>query len=300
MSGKHTGARHLLALAAWLVALPVATTALPAQQWRTLEARRALKPAGSADTLRVRLAYGVGKLTFGVAKEGLLYDLSVRYDAGERRVKYNYDRAERLLTVGDDSGFSNAIMIRRGHDRPDEDGTRPAMTLKVAQGIPLELSLDFSAADAVLDMSGLEVSRLSVEAAASDGRVTFGAPNRGRIPNAELSTTAAGMEIGQLGNAHADTVRARATMGRLDLDLGGEWTGSAALDLRAVMGVIVVRVPSDVGVRLNASATLGSIETPGFTARDGALYSANWASASRTVTIDGRAVLARLEVVRPE
>ena len=289
-----------LAIAAELVALALATTALPAQQWRTLEARRSVSPGSRADTLRVHLAYGVGELTFGAADEGMLYDLSVRYDANERRVKYDYDLTARLLTVGDDSGFTNAFFAHRGHDRPDQKGPRPKLALKVAAGIPLELSLDLSAAEAVLDMSRLEISRLELEAAASDGRVTFGTPNRVHIPNLELHATAANVDVGQLGNAHADTVHANATMGHIDLDLGGDWTGRTALDLRAVMGVITVRVPSDVGVRVDASATLGKVETPGFTARDGSYYSANWANASRTVTIAGRAVLARVEVVRSE
>ena len=292
--------RRLLTVAAIMTTATVAAASLPAQQWRTLEARRSLTPASRGDTLSVRLAYGVGKLTFGAAREGLLYALDVRYDADERRVKYSYDSSAHLLTVGDDSGFTNAFMIRRGHDRPEHNGPQPSMALDVAAGVPLDLSLDFSAADAVLDMSGLELRRLSLEAAASGSRITFGTPNRVRIPNVELRATAAGIEVGQLGNAHADTVHASATMGHIDLDLRGNWTGRTALDVRAVMGVVTVRVPSDVGVRVDASATLGKVETPGFTARDGAYFSDNWGSASRTLTIGGRAVMGRVEVVRPE
>ena len=287
-------------LAAIMLAMSLPAAALPAQQWRTLEARRSLTPASRTDTLRVHLAYGVGKLTFGAANDALLYDLRMRYDADERRVNYRYDAVEHTLTVGDDSGFTNAFSLRHGQDRPRGDEPHPTLALGVAAGVPLDLALEFSAADAVLDMSRLELSHLSVEAAASDGRVTFGTPNKGHIPMLELHATAASFEVGQLGNAHADTVRSRATMGHIELDLGGEWTGRTSLDLRAVMGVIKVRVPRDVGVRINASTTIGKLEAPGFTVRDGAYYSDNWASASRTVTIDGRAVMALIEVVRSE
>jgi hypothetical protein len=71
--------------AAGVALLPMA--ALPAQQWRTLQASRTLATRGANDTLRVRLAYAVGKLSIGQAASGLLYDLDVRYDADERRVK---------------------------------------------------------------------------------------------------------------------------------------------------------------------------------------------------------------------
>jgi hypothetical protein len=240
----------------------------------------------------------VGNLALGAAKEGLLYDLTVRYDADERRVKYAYDPSSRLLTVGGDSGFAKAFALHRDHDDSDRKGPSPALALKVAPGIPLDLSLRFSAADAALDLSGLEVTRLSVEAAASGALLTFGRPNASHIPNAELRATAAGLEVAQFGNARADTVSANATLGHIELDLGGDWTGRTALDLDAVLGVITVRVPGDVGVKVEASTTLGTVETPGFTARDGALYSDNWANAKRSVTIGGRAVLGRLEVRR--
>ena len=296
-----TGASlRALALTTAIGALPFSGVSLPAQQWRTLESSRSLAAPGSADTLHVRLAYGVGKLSLGTAKEGLLYDLTARYDADERRVKYSYDPSSRLLTVGGDSGFAKAFAIRGGHDDSDRKGPSPSLALKVASRIPLDLSLRFSAADATLDLSGLDVSRLSVEAAASGALLTFGTPNSSRIPNAELRVTAAGLGVAQLGNARVDTVHANATLGHIELDLGGDWTGRTALDLDAVLGVITVRVPADVGVKVDASTTLGSVATPGFTARDGALYSDNWANAKRSVTIGGRAVLGRLEVRRPD
>lgn len=295
-------ARLRFAAAATAGALALAGPPLPAQQWRTMEASRSLaaREGGTRDTLRVRLAYEVGNLAVGRAKDGLLYDLTARYDADERRVKYSYDGAARLLTVGGDSGFTKTFFARRGHDGSDESGPSPSLALKVAGGVPLDLSLRFSASDAVLDLSGLDVSRLSVDAAASGGRLTFGTPNASRISTAELSATAAGLEVNGLGNARADTVRAKATLGHIELDLGGDWSGSAALDVDAVLGVITVRVPADVGVKVAASTTLGSVEAPGFTEREGAYYSDNWTSAKRSVTIAGRAVLGRLEVRRPE
>jgi hypothetical protein len=279
-----------------LGAVPLYSTALPAQEWRTLEASRSLAASAGSDTLHVRLAYMVGDLALSAAKAGLLYDLDVRYDADERRVKYSYDPSARLLTVGGDSGFAKSFTLNRDHGGSGDDGPSPSLALKVASGIPLDLSLRFSATDAALDMSGLDVTRLSVEAAASDGRLTFGAPNPARLRNAELRATAAGLEVRQLGNARADTVHAKATIGHIELDLSGDWTGSTALDVDAVLGVITVRIPSDVGVKVEASTTLGTIQAPGFTSRDGVLYSGNWESAKRSVTIGGRAVFARLEL----
>ncbi len=291
----HSPLRRFLLTAACAAALPTALAAQDSQRWRTLEASRALPAAATSDTFRVRVAYSVGTLTLGDATPGTLYDILVHYDAGERRMSYSYDPTARLLTVGGDSGFARSFAISHDGDR---NGPTPTLALRLARAVPLDLALRFSAADAALELGGLEVSGLSVDAAASGGKLSFDAPNPSRIRSAELRATLAGLDVSGLGNAHADTVRARATLGHVELDLGGDWTGSTALDLDAVLGVITVRVPSDVGVKVDASATLGSVETPGFTARDGALYSDNWAGAARSVTIAGRAVLARLEVRR--
>jgi len=300
MSGR-SSRRITLAVAIGALCLAGAVPrSLPAQQWRTLHASRSLAPARNADTLRVRLAYVAGELALGKASSGVLYDLDVRYDANERRVSYSYDPSARLLTVGGDSGFAKAFTLRGDHGDAGRNRAAPSLALKLAPGIPLDLSLRFSAADAVLDLAGLDMSRLSVEAAASDGRLAFGTPNPSRLASAELRATAAGLDVSRLGNARVDTVRAKATVGHIDLDLGGDWSGRTALDLDAVLGVITVRVPADVGVKVDASTTLGTVETPGFTARDGAWYSDNWESAARSVTISGRAVFARLEIRRSE
>jgi hypothetical protein len=274
---------------------PTAAVAQDSQRWRTLEASRSLPASSASDTLRVRVAYSVGRLTLGDAASGTLFDLLVRYDANERLVSYSYDPTANVLTVGGDSGFARRFAI--SHDGKDR-GPHPSLALRLAPSLPLDLALRLSAADALLELGGLDVSGLSVDATASGGRLTFDKPNPSRIPSAELRATFAGLSVNGLGNARADTVRAKATLGRIELDLGGDWTGSTTLDLDAVLGVVTVRVPSDVGVKVNASATLGSVDTPGFTARDGALYSDNWSAAKRSVTIVGRAVLARLEVER--
>jgi len=276
-------------------ALPTSAAAQESQRWRTLEASRSTPASSAGDTLRVRVAYSVGRLTLGDAKPGTLYDILVRYDANERLVSYSYDPAARILTVGGDSGFARRFAI--SHDT-DDKGPHPSLALRLAPSVPLDLALRLSAADATLALGGLDVRGLSVDATASGGRVTFDKPNPSRIPSAELRATFAGIAVSGLGNARADTVRAKATLGRVELDLGGDWTGSTTLDLDAVLGVVTVRVPSDVGVKVDASTTLGSVDTPGFTARDGALYSDNWSAAKRSVTIAGRAVLARLEVQR--
>ena len=291
---------NLTAGAILLASAAFAASTLAAQEWRTLEARRTRVTQGQADTLHVRLAYGAGKLTLRAAPEPLLYDLRMHYDANERRANYHYDGATHTLTVGGDSGVTDLFSLRRRHDGSKVTAERSSLVLGVASGAPVDLALEFSAAEAAIDLSELHLTHLRIETAASDSRIVFGTPNRSRIPTIELHATAAGLAVAQLGNAHADTVRATATMGHMDLDLSGEWTGEKVLDLRAVMGAVTVRVPRDIGVRVIGSRVLGGIDTPGFAERGGAYYSDNWESATRRLMLEGRAVMAGIEVIRTD
>lgn len=283
--------RILLAAAVLAAAAP-----LQAQSWRTLVATRQRQPV---DTLHVRVQYGAGRMTLGAAPRTLLYDVRLRYDADQFRPAHAYDPASHTLTVGADSETVQMFSLdpRHVHFATREIKHGSDFTLGLARDVPLDLTLGVGAADARIDLTDLTVRRLRMETVAGDSRVTFGTENRSRIPELFLRTSAASITVSQLGNAHADTVRAAVTAGSVDLDLSGPWTGTTTLDLRAVLGGITLRVPNDVGVKARVSKVLGGFDVAGLTEHDGAYYSANWNRATRRVVIDADVVLAGVDVV---
>jgi hypothetical protein len=138
---------------------------------------------------------------------------------------------------------------------------------------------------------------MRAEIAASDARISFGAPNPATLRELSIHSAAAGLKVGQLGNARASTVRVSTAVGDVDLDLSGAWTGEMQLDVHAMLGSITVRVPRDVGVHANVSKFFGGFDAPSFTERNGAFYSANWDRASRKLVINGDVALAAAQVV---
>jgi hypothetical protein len=270
-------------------------TALAAQSWRTLTAGRQRQ---SADTLHLRLQYGAGKLTFGAAPEPLLYEMRLRYDANQFRPSHRYDSAAHTLTIGVDSTTARIFSLNpRGlHVSGPEPKHASDLTLGLARGVPLDLSLEVGAADVGIDLSELAVSSLHLETVASDSRLTFGTPNPARLQELTIVTAATDLTVRQLGNAHADLVRVTTRVGDVDLDLSGDWSGELKLDLHVMLAGATVHIPRDVGVEARVSKLLGDFDAAGLTARNGAFYSANWDHATRRLIINGDVTLADINL----
>jgi hypothetical protein len=269
---------------------------LPAQHWRVITAQRERR---SMDTLRVRVEYGAGTVSIGPAPSPLLYDLRMRYDADRFHPERRYDSTSHTLTIGGDSAVARIFALNRRRIRLGAGERRQgdSLTLGLARGVPMELTLALGATDSRIDFTDLAVSRMHAEIAASDARISFGTPNPVSLRELSIHSAAAGLKVSQLGNARASNVRLSTAVGDVDVDLSGAWTGEMALDVHAVMGSITVRVPRDVGVRASVSKFFGGLDTPNFTERGGAFYSANWEGATRKLVINGDVALAGVQVV---
>lgn len=284
---------------AWLVAFGVALAApsvLPAQSWRVITAQRERQ---SMDTLHVRVEYGAGTVAIGAAPGPLLYDVRLRYDADRFHPERRFDPATRTLSIGGDSTVARIFALNRKHIRLGSGERRQgdSLTLALARGVPMDFTLALGATDARIDLTDLAVSRMHAEIAASDARISFGAPNPATLRELSIHSAAAGLKVSQLGNARASNVRVSTAVGDVDLDLSGAWTGEMALDVHVMMGSITVRVPRDAGVRANVSRFFGGLDTPSFTERNGAFYSSNWDRASRKLVINGDVALAGIQIV---
>jgi hypothetical protein len=274
----------------------IAATPASAQSWRTLRAQHQRR---SSDTLHVRVAYGAGKLAVDTAPSGMLFDVRMRYDASQFRPEQRYDSTTRTLRVGADSATMRLFSLNPRHVRFSSGDVARAsdLVLGLPRGVPLDLDLDFGAADARLDLSGLWVDRLRLESGASETTVTFGTPNPRPMRELRVETGLAGVTLRQLGNANARSIVVGTSIGGADLDFSGAWTGDVSLDLHVVLGGTTLRVPRDVGVVLRLAKRFGGLDAEGFTERGGAYYSANYEHAARHLSVDGGATLGGVEIV---
>lgn len=134
----------------------------------------------------------------------------------------------------------------------DGDGNRPRLTVTIPRGMPLDLDLTTSMGRSDVDLGGLTLREVSVNAAMGEHRVDFQEPVAEGMRELRLSNSMGNLNVENLGNARANTVTASGSMGNVIANLGGAWTpgAEATLNFEQSMGELTLRVPSN--VRLEA------------------------------------------------
>jgi hypothetical protein len=282
-------------LAAVLLAPPA-----QAQGWRTVDAAR--QRQGTDSVLHVRVDYGAGKMALAAARQGLLYDVRLRYDADRFAPVRHFTPSTRELSIGvsHDEAPRRAVFraASTGGTATSHDESANELSVALAQALPLDLRLDLGAVQAQLDLSNLWLDRVLLHTGASDVRVRFGTPNPHQLRSLEILGGATNIRVTGLGNAHADLLRVRAGAANVDLDFSGAWAGDMQVDLDAALGDVTLRVPPNVGVRVTMTKLLADFHATGFAKHDGAYYSDNWARADRKLTVQARAALGDITVQR--
>jgi hypothetical protein len=274
------GAGRLAALVGLLLAAPAG-----AQELRTVEFARQLRDTLPMD---VRVDYTAGKVVLHGMEQPLLYQAQIAYDPRRSEPVYEYDAAARRLRIG----------ARRPDGEGAARGDAPELRLDLARVVPVSLSLQMGAAEADLDLGGMRLTRLSVESGASDALLHFDAPNLVPMERLDLDVGAASLRARGLANARARDMNVKVGIGTAELDFGGEWAADVELDLEVSLGKATLRVPADVGVRVETSRVLASFQREGFVKRGDAYYSDNWDRATRRLHVRSRIVLGQLELQR--
>ncbi|MBK5188354.1 MAG: hypothetical protein JJD97_08905, partial [Gemmatimonadaceae bacterium] len=261
-----------------------------AHSWRSLTASR---PRGTVDTLHVRLRYDAGTLTLGAAAAPLLYDAKAHFDANQQRISRSYDAVSHTLRLGLDSSTMQTSARHSSRARTDEG----RLDVALAAGIPLDLDLDLGTTRAKVDLSALWVDAVRVSSGATEAELTFGSANPQPMRDFFVDAGVGSITIHQLGNARAQRATIASTVGSVDLDLGGQWTGDMPLTLRVALASATLRVPHDAGIALRLARRIANVDSDGFTERDGVMYSAGYEQAKRHIVVDGSATLATVDIV---
>ena len=268
-------------LTAVLIAAP-----LPAQSWRTVTAARQLH---QTDSLKVRVDYRVGTLRLAGSTKALLYDVKLRYDEEKFDAVRSFETGSSTLVIGTRQLDERSAVIS-GRKQLGE------MSLALAPNVQLDIDLQTGASLADLDFTGLAVTRLVVNSGASETKFRFGTPNPATMSELVVQVGAASVEGRQLGNTGADRVRVECGVGNVDLDFSGAWPRDMSVGLNVAVGGATLRIPREIGVRIQLDKVLASFSQEGFERRGDSYYNAAWATASRKLTIVASTVLGSLKV----
>jgi len=262
----------------------VACHSASAQSWRTLEVSRQLR---DTTALHVRVDYGAGRFDLRASNEPVLYSMKLRYDEDNGRPLHVYDAERLALKLGIQSGSFSGSLKRENQGE---------LRLGLARSVPMDLDLDLGATKAHIDLGGLSLNHVHLGSGASETEVDFSEANPLKMHAIEVEVGAAALNLRHLGNSNAALVRVHGGVGSVTLDFGGDWARDMTVETDLALGKLHLRIPQDVGVRVEVDRVLASFDHSGLVKRGGAYYGANWDSAPYRLRIRSQTVFGAIDV----
>jgi hypothetical protein len=240
--------------------------------------------------LQARLEFAAGQLRVLPGRSGELYRMSLAYDADRFVPLSHYDPVTNAATLGVDRvGGPGFRVVSRNQLQQDA-------VVELSPRTDLSLALSLGAVEADVDLGGLRLGDLRVEAGASRTVLHFSQPNPIRCRTADVSAGAAEVSVLMLGNSHCDRLRVEGGIGRMTLDFGGAWTSSQRAELSLAVTELRLRLPRKVGVRITMDRFLASFEPAGLVRRGDEWVSPGYDKAERHLDIALRTTVCAVKV----
>jgi hypothetical protein len=239
--------------------------------------------------LQARLDFAAGQLRVVPGRAGELYRMSLSYDADRFVPLSHYDPSTNAATLGVDRAGGGFRVVSRSQLQQDA-------VVELSPRTDLSLSLSLGAVEADVELGGLRLGDLRVEAGASRTALHFSQPNPIRCRTADISAGAAEISVLQLGNSHCDRLRVEGGVGRMTLDFGGTWTSSQVAELSLAVTELRLRLPRKVGVRITMDRFLASFEPAGLVRRGDEWVSPDYDRSERHLDIALRTTVSAVKV----
>jgi hypothetical protein len=138
------------------------------------------------------------------------------------------------------------------------------LTVTIPRGALIDLTLQMNMGRSEIDLGGLTLNELSINASMGEHRIDFREPLAEGLRELRLNTSMGNIMIENLGNARAESITAHGSMGNVTASLGGAWPAGEEANIRfeQSMGELTVRVPSNVRLEADVRRSDGQSSTP--------------------------------------
>jgi hypothetical protein len=230
--------------------------------------------------LQASLNYLAGGLRVAPGRTTELYRMDASYDADRYLPTSDFDAARGAVSLGiRPAGEGGLRVVSKRQLRQDAN-------VAFSPAVDLDLDITLGAVDADLELGGLSLSALTLQAGASQAVIRFSQPNRSRCRAAEITAGAAEVTVLGLGNSRCDRIDFEGGIGKVTLDFDGPWTTSSRAAVKMAIGELTLRLPRRVGVRLTLDRFLASFDPAGLVRAGNAFESPGYESADRRLDIE--------------
>jgi hypothetical protein len=230
--------------------------------------------------LQATLDYRAGGLRVAPGRATELYRMDASYDEERYLPTSDFDAARGAVALGiRPAGGGGLRVVSRRQLHQDAN-------VAFSPTVDLDLDIVLGAVTADLELGGLSLSELTMQAGASQAVIRFSQPNRSRCRFAEITAGAAEVTMLGLGNSRCDLIDFEGGVGKVTLDFDGVWTSSSQAAVKMAMGELTLRLPRRIGVRLTLDRFLASFDPAGLVRVDNGFESPGYDRAERRLDID--------------
>lgn len=251
---------------------------LPAEMIMTSESR----PLEKEKTLESEVRFDIGSLEItGSNKPGELYSYDLEYDKAGFAPEVRYNTA----VDGTEGRFFFSLETRH-HSGIHGQRLNNRLRLALNDALPLRLRINAGVGNARLSLSGLKVSSIDFESGVGEAKLSAYEPNAVRCEHIRLKSGVGRFEATGLGNMNFGELEFDGGVGGASLDFTGAWQQNADIRIRVGVGGVNVRIPRDIGVKVDSEKNLLSgLHLEGFNKQDEYYYSENYDTAATRVLI---------------
>lgn len=237
-------------------------------------------PLGKEKSLDSTIRFDIGSLEITSGKNAL-YSFDLDYDKASYTPDVKYEAA-----AADGEGrftFDLNSMHRAGLRRERQ---RNRLRLSLNDSIPINLRVNAGVGDARLSLTGMKIARIEFESGVGGAKISAYEPNSIPCEFVRLKNGVGGFDATGLGNLNFKEFEFEGGVGGANLDFSGEWKQNADIRIEVGVGGVTVRMPRDIGVRVEAEKHfLSGLHLDGFDQRDSYYYSRNYDAAAIKVSV---------------
>lgn len=236
------------------------------------------QPAGGEKTLRADIRYNIGSIEISADKTGSVYSLDLDYDKASYTPQVDYQAgAEGRLSVRLEKAGTLRIRNERQTNR---------MRLGLSRNLPVSLELNTGVGDTRLALTAVPLTNLELEAGVGTTRITAYEPNTAACERVRIKNGVGSLEAVGLGNLNFRDFEFEGGVGGATLEFTGNWKNDAEIRIHVGIGGVQVRMPRDVGVRVDSQKNpLSGRHLDGFVKREAGYYSENYDKARVRVSV---------------
>jgi hypothetical protein len=257
------------------------------------------EPLTREKSLMVSLKYGNGYITIGKSENKNIYEGEFIYSGSRPDIRYDI--------IGD-QGRLDIHFSGEGRSNDEDEESRDIeslnklykndLTLNFNQQIPVDLNLDLGVVKGSMELGGLKISNIDLEAGVSKTTIVFSEPNRVSMKSFAVEGGVGKLAVEKLGNANTSDFTFEGGVGSYELDLSGDYQQNLQGEITLGMGKLVLYLPRNIGARLSVDKSFLSSFDIDEVFKNGDVYTNNkWDKSKYNIDLNIETGVGKIEVI---